>query len=143
MVAEYGLPVRPGIRELLGELMNREIPAAVASSSDRCEIDGFLKVSELHNCFAVIASGDEVTRSKPDPEIYLLAARRLGVDPRRCIAIEDTGRGVAAAAGAGMRVIMTPSGAAPDEGTARLAEVTTNVDGTVMRVLNGQDEKAP
>src|SRR5262249_1917495 len=59
--------------------------------------------------FPVVVTGDDVTAHKPDPEPYLLAARLLGVDPRRCVALEDSPNGVASAAAAGCHVIAVPS----------------------------------
>ena len=82
---------------------------AVASSSNRELIDAVLRRLELADLFAVTVSSEEVARGKPAPDVYLEAARRLGVDPARCVAIEDSASGIRAAHAAGMRVIAYPN----------------------------------
>jgi HAD superfamily hydrolase (TIGR01509 family) len=97
---------------------------AICSGARREEIDFVLARLELRGLARVIVSADEVARSKPDPESYLLATRRLGVPARECVAIEDTDKGVAAARGAGVRVVgVCHSMTAPELGAAdRLVE---------------------
>lgn len=80
-------------------------PIAVASSSPRLRLDAILRGVGLGGLFAVSVAGDEVGRGKPAPDPYLQAAAKLGVDPRDCVAIEDSTAGVASAAAAGMRTI--------------------------------------
>ncbi len=92
------------IRELAGSL-----PLAVASSSNRPLIDAVLDAAGITDCFAATISSEEVARGKPSPDVYLEAARRLGVDPVACIAIEDSTNGIRAAAAAGMSVIAYPN----------------------------------
>lgn len=136
IIEDDGLPVMPGIWDLLNDLQEQEIPLAVASSSDMVEIERFLERSELRGFFSVLAGGDEVKRSKPDPEIYHLAAHRLGVSPQRCMAIEDSNPGVLSASRAGMTVIMTPGLAGADDESIRLATVTDDVRGEVIGFLS-------
>ncbi|BCU78783.1 HAD-IA family hydrolase [Luteolibacter sp. LG18] len=95
----------PGIREALEVLSEAGLPLAIASGSDRVDIDLCLQSSGLAPWFRSISSGDEVVQGKPAPDIYELACRRLGIEPRHCLAIEDTGHGVNAALAAGLRVI--------------------------------------
>lgn len=95
----------PGVVATLELLEEAGIPIGLASSSDRADIDLCLQLSGLAPWFRVIASGNEVSQGKPAPEIYELACRRLGVDPHRGLAIEDTLHGVHSAQAAGMRVI--------------------------------------
>lgn len=92
----------PGVRELLGELRRRRVPMAVASASLRRWVDATLRGLGLDGAFAVTVSASEVARAKPAPDLYLLAAQRLGVPPERCLAMEDTKTGIAAAKAAGM-----------------------------------------
>ena len=99
------VPVAPGVVDFVHALRDRGIPRAVASSSDRRVIDAVLERSGLAGSFDAIASGDEVSRSKPDPEIFLLAASRLGVEPERCLVFEDAPHGAQGALSAGMRCI--------------------------------------
>lgn len=83
-------------------------PLAVASSSNRL-IDLVLKIAGLTRQFAVTVSSEEVPRGKPAPDVYLEAARRLDIDPRHCVAIEDSQNGFLSANAAGMRVIAVPN----------------------------------
>ncbi len=84
-------------------------PLAVASSSNRELIDFVLEVSGLAHFFQATVSSEEVPRGKPAPDVYLEAARRLGVDPERCAAVEDSENGIRSAKAAGMRVIAVPN----------------------------------
>jgi HAD superfamily hydrolase (TIGR01509 family) len=88
-------------------------PLAVASSSNRRLIDRVLEVSGLGPCFEVTVSSEEVARGKPAPDVYLEAARRLGVEPTRCVAIEDSASGIRSAHVAGMHVVAIPNRAFP------------------------------
>ncbi|TKA12333.1 HAD family hydrolase [Actinacidiphila oryziradicis] len=103
-----GVPLMPGARRLLTELAAHEVPTALVSASHRRVIDTVL-VSLGPEHFAFSLAGDEVTRTKPHPDPYLLAAARLGADPARCVVIEDTPTGVRAAEAAGCRVVAVPS----------------------------------
>ena len=96
------VPVAPGVVDFLGALRERDVVLAVASSSDRAVIDHVLDKGAMASFFAAIAAGDEVTRSKPDPEIFLLAAQRLGIDPSMSIVFEDAPHGARGALDAGM-----------------------------------------
>jgi len=103
-----GVPLMPGALRLLTELAAHRIPTALVSASHRRIIDSVL-VSLGSEHFSFSLSGDEVARTKPHPEPYLLAASRLGVDPTRCVVIEDTSIGVLSAEAAGCRVVAVPS----------------------------------
>ncbi|MEU2437895.1 HAD family hydrolase [Streptomyces rubradiris] len=103
-----GLPLMPGAARLLAELHAHEIPTALVSASHRRIIDRVLSVLGPHH-FALSVAGDEVSRTKPFPDPYLLAAAGLGAEPARCAVIEDTATGVAAAEAAGCRVVAVPS----------------------------------
>ncbi|MGW3506755.1 HAD family hydrolase [Streptomyces sp. NPDC000994] len=102
------LPLMPGAARLLAELSEQRIPTALVSASHRRIIDRVLtSLGPQH--FALSVAGDEVSRTKPHPDPYLLAAAGLGADPTRCAVIEDTVTGVAAAEAAGCRVVAIPS----------------------------------
>jgi HAD superfamily hydrolase (TIGR01509 family) len=103
-----GVPLMPGARRLLTELAAHGVPTALVSASHRQIIDVVLK-SVGPQYFDFSLGGDEVVRTKPHPDPYLLAAARLGADPARCVVIEDTSTGVAAAEAAGCRVVAVPS----------------------------------
>ncbi len=102
------LPLMPGAAELLAELAAHRIPTALVSASHRRIIDRVLLSLGAQN-FALTVAGDEVERTKPFPDPYLLAASGLGADPARCAVIEDTATGVAAAEAAGCHVVAVPS----------------------------------
>ena len=99
--------VRPGARELLAEVADAGIAHALVTSSQREFAEAVLASTGLR--FPVVVTGDDVTAHKPDPQPYLLAARLLGVDPGRCVALEDSPNGVASATAAGCLVIAVPS----------------------------------
>jgi HAD superfamily hydrolase (TIGR01509 family) len=102
------LPVLPGAREAVERLAARW-PLALASSSNRELIDLALELMVVRHLFGATVSSEEVARGKPAPDVYLEAARRLGVDPARAAAIEDSQNGIRAAKAAGMRVIAVPN----------------------------------
>lgn len=102
------VPVKPGVVELLDALATRGIRTAVATSTGHALARLKLQATGLLPRFEALAGGDEVAHGKPAPDVYLLAAQRLGVDPARCLALEDSGNGVRAASAAGMPVIMVP-----------------------------------
>ena len=103
-----GIVRKPGLLELLNLLENQGIPKAVATSSTQAEAEYNLTVSHLRSRFPVVVSGDQVRHGKPAPDLFLAAARRLGVDPTRCIAFEDSNAGVIAASAAGMSTYIVP-----------------------------------
>ena len=96
---------KPGVAHALGFFAARGLPLGVASSSDHAIIDAVLARLGIRDAFAIVHSGEEEARGKPDPAIYRSAARKLGVAPARCVALEDSPSGVAAALAAGMRCI--------------------------------------
>jgi len=102
------LPLLPGARDAVGALAARW-PLGLASSSNREIIDLVLDVAGLRDAFRVTVSSEEVARGKPAPDVYLEAARRLGVEAERCVAIEDSSNGLRAAAAARMTVIAVPN----------------------------------
>ncbi len=105
-VADH-VPWRPGARELLAALVARGVPCALVTMS--WESLASAVVSNLpKGSFAAVITGDVVSHGKPHPEPYLAAARRLGVDPGACIAIEDSPPGVASAVAAGIPTIAVP-----------------------------------
>ena len=106
------LPVIPGASAAVERIAERW-PLGLASSSNRPLIDLVLELTGLAERFAVTVSSEEVERGKPAPDVYLDVARRLGAEPRRCAAVEDSHNGLLAARAAHMRVIAIPSAAFP------------------------------
>ncbi|WP_110954307.1 HAD family hydrolase [Anaerosinus massiliensis] len=94
-----------GIRQLLSNLKTNNIPTAIASSSPKHIIEAVVDKFKLADYFAHLVSGNEVKHSKPDPEIYLVTAEKLGVLPNECVVLEDSTNGVNAAKNAGMTCI--------------------------------------
>jgi beta-phosphoglucomutase len=95
--------ILPGIPEALELLKGAGVKAAIASSSRNAAY--ILEKIGLGGAFDAVVDGTHITRSKPDPEVFLLAARELGESPERCVVVEDADAGVAAAASAGMRAV--------------------------------------
>jgi HAD superfamily hydrolase (TIGR01509 family) len=114
------LPVLPGAVEAVERLAARW-PLGLASSSNRPLIDAVLELAGLERLFRVTVSSEEVARGKPSPDVYLEAARRLGVRPERCAAVEDSHSGIRSARAAGMRVVAIPNPSFPPDDAA-LAE---------------------
>jgi len=98
----------PGAAELLHALSARGYPLAIASNAIAGYIDEALAGLGLLDYFPVRVSVDDVAQGKPAPDVYLAAAARLGLEPQRCLAIEDSRVGMQAASAAGMRVIVVP-----------------------------------
>ncbi len=115
-----GVPKKAGLDELLGFLADEGVPMAVASSSPRDLIEKNLGNAGVSDCFSVVLSGSEVARSKPDPDIFLEAARRLGTDPGRTLVLEDSLSGVRAGHAGGFVTVMVPDLVAPDDEIATL-----------------------
>ena len=111
-----------GIRPFIAELKRRGIAIGLASSSPRVFIEAVLSRFEMLNDFGSIVSGEEVPQGKPAPDVYLEAARQLGVEPERCVVLEDARHGVAAAKAAGMKCIgfLNPNSGAQDLSQADL-----------------------
>ncbi|MBD0305674.1 MAG: HAD-IA family hydrolase, partial [Nitrospiraceae bacterium] len=107
-VYKQRLPLLEGAVEAVKQLAERW-PLAVASSSNRLVIDLALELAGLTECFVVTVSSEEVPYGKPQPDVYLEAARRLGVAVMRCVAIEDSQNGILSAKAAGMLVIAVPN----------------------------------
>jgi HAD superfamily hydrolase (TIGR01509 family) len=108
------LPLLPGAVEAVRSLAKRW-PLAIASSSNRPVIDLVLELAGIADAFQATVSSEEVERGKPAPDVYLEAAKRLGVDPGTCNAIEDSSNGIRSAHAAGMAVIAIPNQEFPPE----------------------------
>ena len=118
------LPLLPGAKEVVRRAA-AAFPLALASSSNRAIFEAALELAGLTACFRATVSSEEVARGKPAPDVYLEAARRLGVAPEACAAVEDSHSGIASAKAAGMRVIAIPNACyPPGEEALDLANVT-------------------
>lgn len=116
-----GINHKPGLAGLLSYIKKLNLPAAIATSTYRDQAAFTLKTAKVSYPFQHIVTGDEVACGKPAPDIYLEAARRLGVNPQNCIALEDSENGVRSSAAAGMITIMVPDLITPTEEIRKLA----------------------
>lgn len=118
-LSTHGLEIFPDARIALQEAGQAGLPIAVVSNSDSRRLRSLLEAAGLADRLPVRVSSDDVPRPKPDPGVYLRAARLLGAEPPRCLVVEDTPTGVAAARAAGMRVVAVDRGVFdPDSLTA-------------------------
>lgn len=127
------LRVKPGVHALLNALDRLQLPRAVATSSGRRRAHHHLEVAGLFHRMQAVVTRDDAPRGKPHPDLFVEAARRLGVAPGRCLAFEDSYNGVRAAAAAGMPVIMVPD----------LLEPTDEMHATALRVVSSLRDVLP
>ncbi len=135
LVRERGLAPAPGAAAWVRRLHARGWRQAIASSAPRRNVEVMLDVLGLGDCFAAVVAAEDVTEGKPDPQVFLLAAARLGVPPARCIVVEDAPAGIEAARRAGMRSILLahPGVAAPaDRIVASLEELPEDAFETLL-----------
>jgi HAD superfamily hydrolase (TIGR01509 family) len=129
-----GVPTMPGLHALHAEIARRNIPWAVATSSPRAHaVEILQQLGLLARCRA-IAAGDEVTHGKPNPDIYLLAAERLGIPPQDCLALEDSGPGSQAAVNAGMTVIAIPNAQTKTADFGHVHHLYQSLDGVLTNL---------
>lgn len=107
-IRQRGVPVKPGLRELLEWLRRENIPAALATSTPRDTAMGYLKEAGVDGFFSAAVFGPEVPKAKPAPDIFLAAAEALRVEPKRCVVLEDSPNGLKAAKAAGCTAIVIP-----------------------------------
>ena len=119
------VPQKPGAAEILRALDERGVLLAVASSTPEARVRRHLTEHDFLRRFDAVIGGDRLQRSKPAPDIFLLAAESLGAEPARCFVIEDSFNGIRAAHAARMRPIMVPDMLEPTEEIAAMAEVVT------------------
>lgn len=120
-MAENGLPIKPGVPQILEWLKAAGYAIGLASSTRSSSVFRYLEQSGLKDYFSVVVTGDMVEHSKPMPDIYLMACTELGVEPEEAYAIEDSPNGIRSAHAAGMRPIMVPDMIAPDVEMQRLS----------------------
>jgi HAD superfamily hydrolase (TIGR01509 family) len=130
-LAEHGLPLKPGVRELLDALTQRRVRLAVATSTQNPIARLRLEQAGLLGSFSAVVAGDEIVHGKPAPDIYLEAVRRLGIDASVSFALEDSFAGVRSAHAAGLKVIMVPDILQP---TPEIRALTWSVDDSLHDV---------
>ena len=129
-IANDPIPLKKGVREFLEHVSKLDIKLAVATSTGYDLAIKKLKNTDLYKYFEIVVAGDQVQNSKPDPEIYLTAAKKLGVDPKKCLAFEDSDNGTLAAHSAGMTVIQIPD----------IVEVSDEVKALGHRIIESFEE---
>jgi HAD superfamily hydrolase (TIGR01509 family) len=105
VVKEWGLEALPGVRTWLEALRDAGVPCAIGSSTHRENIDLSLSILGLEGFFSAIVTSEDVTKGKPDPQVFLTAAQRIGREPKHCVVFEDAFVGIEAAHAGGMKVI--------------------------------------
>jgi HAD superfamily hydrolase (TIGR01549 family) len=131
-----GLPLVAGAPAAVRRI-GADWPLGIASSSNRPLIDLFLELTQTRELFRATVSSEEVERGKPAPDVYVEAARRLGVDPESCAAVEDSENGIRSASAAGLRVIAIPNHVFPpgDEALSLADAVLGSLDELVPEVI--------
>lgn len=127
---EVNIPLKAGVVELLDFLAARSLPLAVATSAGRATAERHLGRAGLLDRFKAVATRDDVAHAKPAPDVYLEAARRLGVAPERCLAFEDSNVGFTAAHAAGTMAFLVPD----------ILEPHPEVRGKAVRILTNLHE---
>jgi len=132
VVEDWGIQSLPGVRTWLERLEQAGIPCAIGSSTEQKNVQLGLRLLGLESFFQTAVTAEHVQRGKPAPDVFLQAAEKVGIDPRRCVVFEDAPSGVAAARAAGMKVVGVttthPGGHLDgvDREVARLDELKTN-----------------
>ena len=126
IVEEDGLRVKDGLYELIYHLEQMGIKKAVATSTNRERATELLKKANVYEKFDCIICGDDVKKSKPDPEIFLKAASKLNCKVENCVVLEDSRWGIQAAKSAGMTPVMIPDLLEPDEEMLELIYAKVN-----------------
>ncbi len=137
-----GLPIKPGMREILAWLGTSGYKVGLASSTRSSSVFDHLEQAGIRDSFSVVITGDRVEHSKPLPDIYLLACRELGVNPQEAYAIEDSPNGVRSAHAAGMHTVMVPDMIPPDGEMRRLSRVILKDLLEVMEYLKAEGRQS-
>lgn len=134
-LAENGLELKKGAKELLTYLNKNNIPAAVVTATDSERAEKYLKETGIFGYFERIISATMVKEGKPKPDIYLYAAEQLGLEPYECVALEDSPNGVKSAVSAGCRTIMVPDLTEPDEELSGIIAARANSLEDVVEII--------
>ena len=137
-IHKKGLPLKTGVKKILPYLQQAGYEIGLASSSKYESVINHLKRAEMIDYFSVIVTGDMIEHSKPKPDIYLLACRKLGVEPGEAYAVEDSPNGIRSAYAAGMKPIMVPDLVQPDAEMERLSFLIFGDLIQVMKYFNGK-----
>lgn len=125
-IRDNGIELKKGLFELLDWLKAHGVKLAVATATPRERAEMYLKKINAMDYFDAVICGDMITNGKPDPDIYLTAARELGLPPEQCAAFEDSPNGIKAAHSAGCHAVMIPDMTPPDEEITPLLDAVYN-----------------
>ncbi|QUM80667.1 HAD family phosphatase [Moritella sp. 5] len=142
VVKHQAIPVKDGVVELLTWLKNNNIPTAVATSTQQDVATIKLKLAGLDHFFDNLTTGCEVKNGKPDPEIYLLAAGRLNIQPEQCLAFEDSNNGVLSAVSANMQTFQIPDLVQPSAEVLTLGHTVSASLSDVLKILKQSKQAA-
>ncbi len=134
------VPIKDGLLELLAYLKSHHYKTAVATSSPREIAIPFIEKAGVAKFFDDVVCGDEIINSKPDPEIFLTAALKLGSSPERCMVLEDSESGITAASRAGMKPVLIPDLKEPN---AEVRQLAFRQFKSLKQVQQMLEEKAP
>ncbi len=121
IIAAQGIPLKSGLAEFLAAVDSLGLKKAIATSTSRQRALYKLNLAGVPGTIEILAGGDEVAHGKPAPDLFLLAAERLGIPPAECLAFEDSDPGVLSARAAGMRVVIIPDQKRPSAKAASAA----------------------
>lgn len=138
IVEQQAIPVKEGVIALLDWLKAQSIPIAVATSTHKELAITKLKLAGLYDYFDHLSNGCEVSKGKPSPEIFLLAASRLNISAQHCLAFEDSSNGVRSAISAGMQVYQVPDLVKPDADIIALGHTISDSLADVLTELKAQ-----
>ena len=135
LIAREGLPVKQGAYELLDYLKNNGYQIALATSTNAPRVERHLIQSDMKKYFDAVVTGDTVRCGKPAPDIFLIAAERIGIDPACCMGVEDSFNGVRAVKAAGMYTVMVPDMIAPTDEILDMADACVQELGQIIFIL--------
>lgn len=139
LIEKDGMKAMPGSIDLIKRIKKEGIPIAVASSSNVADIESDLQALGISGIFDAVISGEHCQKGKPDPEIFLKAAKALGIEPKNCIVVEDSTSGVEAAKAAGMKCIGYANPDAVKQDIHLADEIVTDFDKlTVDYLITGE-----
>ena len=139
IASSHGIKRKPGLEELMSYLSDTGLPTAIATSTYREQAEFSLNAAGVTSDFGHMVTGDQVEHGKPAPDIFLEAARRLGVDPQQCIALEDSENGIRAAHAANMIAIMVPDLIPPsDEIRSKASHIADSLH-EVRELISGME----
>lgn len=125
-IAQHGIEKKPGVDEVLDYLRAHGIRTAVATATDPIRAKEYLTKIGIYDKFDEVVCATMVENGKPKPDVYLYACKQIGENPKDCIAVEDSPNGVRSAVDAGIRTVMVPDLAKPDEETAKIITAEAN-----------------